>query len=109
MLILDDARDYISSNMEHNGVLGKLFRRHRHFRIDIMIIVHGFDDLPPNLWKYVKYFHVGYLTAIPTRKDLGRVSNPKRLIEICKEVKGRLDTHRNKGGDIRGYFYCYKN
>lgn len=109
ILILDDARDYVEANNELNGKLPSIFRRHRHIRIDILFVIHGFDEMPPKLWKYVKYLYIGYLTAIPEPKEVGKLRNKRELIKLCEDINLKLDQHQSEGGDIRGMFFCRKS
>lgn len=106
-IICDDARDYINSNLEHNGSFDKLLRRHRHISVDIIFVVHQFSDLPPKTWGYNKWIFIGKLSSIPEKKELRR--NKDEIINTCKMVNDGIKEMEAKGKSAWGYFYCMKN
>lgn len=107
-IIMDDCAMYVEPNWNHNAALKKVVIQHRHISVDIFVIVHQFNDLPPKMWGYVKYLFVGKLTSIPKKSDI-KVANPKALIDTAIRFNKAIAAAEGKGQDVFKKFYCYKN
>ncbi|WMX17472.1 hypothetical protein [Aureispira sp. CCB-E] len=107
-IIMDDAAMYVEPNWNHNAALKKVVIQHRHISVDIFIIVHQFNDLPPKMWGYIKYLFIGKLTSIPKKSDI-KVANPRALIETAIKMNRAIAAAETRGEDVFRKFYCYKN
>ncbi|BDS10111.1 hypothetical protein [Aureispira anguillae] len=107
-IIMDDAAMYVEPNWNHNKALKKVVIQHRHISVDIFVIVHQFNDLPPKMWGYIKFLFIGKLTSIPKKSDI-KVANPKALISAAQTFNRAAAEAERKGQSVLGKFYCYKN
>jgi hypothetical protein len=107
MVIFDDCKQYIKSNLEHTKGLVELLGDFRHLGIDIWFVLHSALQVPPEVWSHTKYAFVGKTNRmIPNSYPLDKTGE---LIEIQKEVNKRYIEAERKGGTAKyGLFKLIK-
>ncbi|MCB0638864.1 MAG: ATP-binding protein [Lewinella sp.] len=89
VLIFDDCKEYMSSNLQENRYFKRIFSSHRHLGLDIIIIAHSPNDVPPQSWMYNK-MTVIFATDDTIRKNAIRTASAPKVMAAQERVNARF-------------------
>jgi hypothetical protein len=107
MVIFDDCKQYVKSNLEHTKGLIELLGDFRHLGIDIWFVLHSCLQVPPEVWSHTKYAFIGKTNRmIPNSFPLDKTED---LIKIQSIVNQEYDVRERKGDNSKyGLFKLVK-
>jgi GTPase SAR1 family protein len=92
LLIFDDCRAYFGANT--HPILKKIFIRRRQNMRDIIIVAHGFTDIPPQYYTYTTMF-ILFKTVDNIQKRKSTIVNYEKIKIIVERVnkKALINEH----------------
>lgn len=87
ILILDDCRNYVSSNLDNQEHLKHLLIDFRHKMMDLFFVVHSPGQVPKQVWTFYSNVWVGATDAL-LPKSIG-IDSGERIIAAQREVNER--------------------
>lgn len=87
ILILDDCRNYVSSNLDNQEHLKHLLIDFRHKMMDLFFVVHSPGQVPRQVWTFYSNVWVGATDAL-LPKSIG-IDSGERIIAAQREVNER--------------------
>lgn len=106
LLIFDDCKPYIKSNLEHTKGLVELLADFRHLGLDICFVLHSASQVPPDVWSHCKFAFIGKTNRLVTKKI--EITNLEEVIEVQKEVNKLFDEAEKSGKNKYGLFKLIK-
>lgn len=103
ILILDDCRGYITSNLDNQEYLKRLLIDFRHKMMDIYFVLHSPGQVPRQVWTFYSNVWVGATDAL-LPKSIG-IDSGERITIAQKRVNERYRMALKKGdGSHYGIF-----
>lgn len=96
MVIFDDARGYIGSNIDNDRYFRQLLLDFRHRMLDLFFVVHTPSDVPPRVWGFASTVFVGATDALVNKSQI-KTDSADRIIEAQKEVNQLYRQAKAKG------------
>ena len=104
IVVFDDARGYISSNVDDDKYFRHLLLDFRHRMLDLIFVVHSPADVPPRVWGSATTVFVGSTDSLVNKAQVKTDSAP-RIIEIQKFVNEQFRKAKAKNnGSHYGIF-----
>lgn len=82
-LVLDDCRNYVSSNIDHDKYLKRILIDFRHLMLDVYFIAHSPTQLPKQVWTFYSNAFIGATDALLNTKE---IDSYDRIIKTQREV-----------------------
>lgn len=104
MLIFDDCRGYLGSNVDQHIWFKRLLMDFRHKMLDLYFVCHTPSDVPSRIWGFASDIFVGATDALFPK---GRISTASadQIIEAQRIVNQRFRAAKEKGdGSHYGIF-----
>lgn len=103
VLILDDCRNYINSNLDTQEHLKHLLIDFRHKMMDIYFVAHSPGQVPRQVWTFYSNIWVGATDALLS-KNVG-IDSAERIIATQRRINERYSAALKKGdGSHYGIF-----
>lgn len=83
LLILDDCRNYMKSNLEEEA--RKIFRRKRQMMVDIVAVAHSFRETPPFFFSFATHY-VLFRTEDNPKSRINDLPSYERFVEFKNKV-----------------------
>lgn len=104
ILILDDCRNYITSNLDNNEYLKHLLIDFRHKMMDVYFIVHSPGQVPKQVWTFYSNAIILATDALFAKNSVN-IDSGERIVAAQKEVNQEYSAAREKGdGSHYGIF-----
>lgn len=98
VLVLDDARYYIKSQIEQ--AVRQILVRRRQIAIDIFAVAHSLNEVPPTFWTYATNALV-FKTADNPERSKKNIPRYNELLEVIKRVNDHPDQHYHEIFNLR--------
>ena len=85
IIIFDDARGYIGSNIDNDKYFRHLLLDFRHRMMDLFFVVHTPSDVPPRVWGFTTTAFVGATDALVNKSQI-KTDSADRVIEAQKAI-----------------------
>lgn len=85
ILVFDDCRDYLNANADTQKYFRRLLTHFRHHMIDLFIVAHSPQEIPPVVWRYNYTIWIG-ATDDMIDKNRIRTFSADRILSIQKKV-----------------------
>lgn len=89
--VLDDIRDWSQSNTRIKAGLAVLFGRCRKNNVDIVVSMHGFEQIPGDTMSYKPAFLIKETGAPPPDWLIKKMRKPDEFIKVVNEVNKRAE------------------
>jgi nucleoside-triphosphatase THEP1 len=96
MVIFDDARGYIGSNVDNDKYFRHLLLDFRHRMLDIFFVVHTPSDVPPRVWGFTSTVFVGATDSLVNKSQI-KTDSADRVIAAQREVNKLYRKAKAKG------------
>lgn len=96
MVIFDDARGYIGSNVDNDKYFRHLLLDFRHRMLDIFFVVHTPSDVPPRVWGFTSTVFVGATDSLVNKSQI-KTDSADRVIAAQREVNELYRKAKAKG------------
>ncbi len=98
IVIFDDCRGYIGSNVDGDKYFRQLILDFRHRMLDLFFVVHSPVDVPPRIWGFASTVFVGATDALVNKSQV-RTASADAIIQAQLEVndKFRMAKERDNG------------
>lgn len=107
ILVLDDCRGYIPSQLDADKGLKRLLIDFRHKMLDVYFIVHSPGQVPRQVWSFYSYAWIGATDALFDKRL--PIDSCDRLLEAQHDVNKRYSAARDKNdGSQYGIFRLVK-
>lgn len=104
ILILDDCRNYITSNLDNNEHLKHLLIDFRHKMMDVFFVVHSPGQVPKQVWTFYSNAWIGATDALFSKNSVN-IDSGEKIVAAQKEVNQQYRTALDKGdGSHYGIF-----
>lgn len=104
ILILDDCRNYVTSNLDNNEYLKHILIDFRHLMIDPYFIVHSPGQVPKQVWTFYSNAIIMATDALFAKNSVS-IDSGERIVAAQKEVNQEYSTALKKGdGSHYGIF-----
>ena len=87
LVIFDDARGYIGSNVDNDRYFRQLLLDFRHRMLDLFFVVHTPSDVPPRVWGFTSTVFVGATDSLVNKSQI-KTDSADRIIEAQREING---------------------
>lgn len=97
ILLFDDCRGYIKSNVDSDVYLKRLLIDFRHKMLDLFFVAHAPTDVPPRVWAFYSTAFVGATDAlfpkgrISTDSAMELIEAQQRVNRKFREAKAKAD------------------
>ena len=98
ILVLDDARYYVKSQIEQ--AIRQILVRRRQIAIDIFAVAHSLNEVPPTFWTYATHCLV-FKTADNPERSKKNIPNYSELLEVIHRVNSHADPHYHELFNLR--------
>lgn len=107
ILVLDDCRGYIPSQLDADQGLKRLLIDFRHKMLDLYFIVHSPGQVPRQVWSFYSYAWIGATDALFDKRL--PIDSCERLLEAQRDVNERYRVARDRNdGSQYGIFRLVK-
>lgn len=107
ILVLDDCKAYVPTNVDNDLGLKRIMIDFRHKMLDVYFIVHGPTQVPRQVWAFYSYAWVGATDALFDKRL--PIDSCSRLLEAQKDVNERYSAARDRNdGSHYGIFKLVK-
>lgn len=107
LVIFDDCLLYLKSDWRHTKGLKELVINHRHIMLDMFFIAHSPNQIPPQVWAFIRFAFLGKCTTKYNTRDVN-VSEPEKFEKTLIEIGREYDKRVNAGQPPYGIFKCVK-
>ena len=97
ILTLDDCRTYVPSNFD-NSYLKKILQRRRQMMVDVVLMAHGFREVPPKLFTFVTHYIIFNVTDNPAYR---KADIPEEHFDNIQKI-----VHRVRKKAAKNAHYC---
>ena len=95
LIILEDAGNYVASNMRLNLI--ELCTSCRHSNVDLFFMFHNLADIPPKLYAYCDFIVLFKIKKGESQlKLLDKITNKEETLEAFRALKKEEDPHANR-------------
>lgn len=95
LIILEDAGNYVASNMRLNLI--ELCTSCRHSNVDLFFMFHNLADIPPKLYAYCDFIVLFKIKKEESQlKLLDKITNKEETLEAFRALKKEKDPHANR-------------
>ena len=95
LIILEDAGNYVASNMRLNLI--ELCTSCRHSNVDLFFMFHNLADIPPKLYAYCDYIVLFKIKKAESQlKLLDKITNKEETLEAFRSLKKDKEPHANR-------------
>jgi len=95
LIILEDAGNYVASNMRLNLI--ELCTSCRHSNVDLFFMFHNLADIPPKLYAYCDFIVLFKIKKAESQlKLLDKITNKEETLEAFRSLKKEKDPHANR-------------
>lgn len=85
IIIFDDCRGYLTSNVDSDIYLKRLLIDFRHKMLDLYFVFHAPTDVPPRIWAFYRTAFIGATDAIFPKSRI-QTDSAERIIAAQKRV-----------------------
>lgn len=85
VLIMDDCRNYIDSQINIEPYLKKLFTNRRQKMMDMIAIVHAFDEIPPRFYPFYTTMYI-FKSSVDPYQFRRNIPNFERVHKVWTRV-----------------------
>ena len=96
VLILDDCRGYLSSNVDADIYLKRLLIDFRHKMLDLFFVCHTPTDVPPRIWGFYSTAWIGATDALYPKSRMA-TDSAEKIIVAQQEVNEAFRKAKVKG------------
>ncbi|MEO0339713.1 MAG: hypothetical protein AAF242_10910 [Bacteroidota bacterium] len=96
IVIFDDCRGYIGSNVDNDRFFRQLLLDFRHKMLDLFFVVHSPTDVPPRVWGFATSVFVGATDALIDPRQV-KTHSAQRIMEIQQEVNEHFRAAKQLG------------
>ncbi|KAA3636948.1 MAG: hypothetical protein DWQ02_07455 [Bacteroidetes bacterium] len=97
IIIFDDCRGYLTSNVDSDMYLKRLLIDFRHKMLDLYFVFHAPTDVPPRIWAFYRTAFIGATDAIFPKSRI-MTDSADRIIAAQKRVNAAFRMALAKGG-----------
>lgn len=110
IVLFDDCRHYIKSNMDHQPMLEKLMIDYRHLELDLFFVVHSVNHLPPRAWSNVTHSIIGSSPALISGERMAQLGDATKFLNLQKKINTEYQKkYKPSGKDHYGIFQVLKH
>ncbi|MCB0653221.1 MAG: ATP-binding protein [Saprospiraceae bacterium] len=96
IIVFDDCRGYLTSNVDSDIYLKRLLIDFRHKMLDLFFVFHAPTDVPPRIWAFYRTAFIGATDAIFPKSRI-QTDSAERIIAAQKKVNAAFRKALAKG------------